>query len=1077
MKKLLLLAVSALMALPMVAQTEEDVTSYIKNAGFDEDISFNADGTAAKEAASTATSAASIWNYCADGSIYTRNNEGHDSFNGFVTTIKGWTTTFQAGKSNAVSITPENATTQKPEWVYFGSFRYDMPAGLFNTGRPNNDGAFTTVDPPAKPEGFDTSDNTGVLQLRAGWTNSCSYSQVVELPCAVYRLEYMVYNSGIATGNAKNLSKITCRKDVFADDTDFSSQEGINQWVKHTIEFTPTAEFTMEFGFEAQNNVSSQQPVIWIDGIKLYKIGEADPEELLSIELGAAMGDINELISQATDLGLTGLVSEMTDCTTNIDGEIGGTVESMTAALKQANADIEKFKKALAEVPAIDAALAKMENLMSTTVFPGLNEFTAAYEELIGTRESGDAETLLGLVAKIEAAILAYYNSQEASESNPADWTYLVKNPWFIKAGAEPTGNAGEGYVFPFADTYVEGEGSGTNTDLTSDGWYQSGATGGDQRLNWQRGRSCWNAWNQNFTSTLGIAQDLTNLPSGYYKVSADLITQSGYATNQHTFAKSTVQKTESPALSKEGWDTEEWETLTSDKVLVVDGKLTIGAEGTGNGTASAGWFCATNFKLWYLGEADPGALDQVIAQTVEEAKTFAATMHFAADKAALEAAANAANSADLTTLTALGEAMETAKASEAKYEEYMMDGKTLPTVATALNGEEYGAAKEIVQFAYEKTIEWLTGSEATYTEIDARVNLLKNYLNYVTAYNNAAEVAAAIEGTAKSSIEALMAQQKAALMTEVKDADTVNGFIAELKAVVFDANKQLIWETEGATDYTAFIKNPNAEAEDGWTIEKGTGNNNTASGQWFDGSNTRYFDSYNGSGLNGYIATQLVTGLPNGTYNVGVYTRTPAEGAYVFTAPAEDGEKAFTEIPMNTWIDAEGTEQVASDTHGPIWEEAKEKIEGGLAEDDPTYAYYSSIYSANNGNGRGFQHQELSATVSNHQLLIGTATGSEALQTEKVFAGNWYSVGGWTLTLVQLGDNEGWPGPLSTAKPGDVNGDGAVDVADISNIITVMATGEANPAADVNGDGAVDVADISNVISIMAANARKANF
>ena len=54
----------------------------------------------------------------------------------------------------------------------------------------------------------------------------------------------------------------------------------------------------------------------------------------------------------------------------------------------------------------------------------------------------------------------------------------------------------------------------------------------------------------------------------------------------------------------------------------------------------------------------------------------------------------------------------------------------------------------------------------------------------------------------------------------------------------------------------------------------------------------------------------------------------------------------------------------------------------------------------------------------------------------------------------------------------GDVNGDGVVDVADISAIISVMATvpdGEASATADVNGDGAVDVADISTVITIMA--------
>ena len=51
----------------------------------------------------------------------------------------------------------------------------------------------------------------------------------------------------------------------------------------------------------------------------------------------------------------------------------------------------------------------------------------------------------------------------------------------------------------------------------------------------------------------------------------------------------------------------------------------------------------------------------------------------------------------------------------------------------------------------------------------------------------------------------------------------------------------------------------------------------------------------------------------------------------------------------------------------------------------------------------------------------------------------------------------------------GDVNRDGAVDVADISAIISVMAGSAEYDNADVNGDGAVDVADISTVISIMA--------
>ena len=69
----------------------------------------------------------------------------------------------------------------------------------------------------------------------------------------------------------------------------------------------------------------------------------------------------------------------------------------------------------------------------------------------------------------------------------------------------------------------------------------------------------------------------------------------------------------------------------------------------------------------------------------------------------------------------------------------------------------------------------------------------------------------------------------------------------------------------------------------------------------------------------------------------------------------------------------------------------------------------------------------------------------------------------GWNVT-VALATGGDTPG-----VKGDVNGDGTVDVADISAIISVMAGTAQYGASDVNGDNTTDVADISNVISIMA--------
>ncbi|MBQ9218274.1 MAG: dockerin type I repeat-containing protein, partial [Muribaculaceae bacterium] len=51
----------------------------------------------------------------------------------------------------------------------------------------------------------------------------------------------------------------------------------------------------------------------------------------------------------------------------------------------------------------------------------------------------------------------------------------------------------------------------------------------------------------------------------------------------------------------------------------------------------------------------------------------------------------------------------------------------------------------------------------------------------------------------------------------------------------------------------------------------------------------------------------------------------------------------------------------------------------------------------------------------------------------------------------------------------GDVNGDGAVDVADVNLVINMMLGKAAQvPAADISGDGTVDVSDANIVINIM---------
>ena len=999
MKKLLLFAFGAMMATPLLAQ-EEDVTSYIQNAGFDEDITWGADGST-KEIVSKdhAFSNRSQAYEAADKTVYafglgTRSDGYSPAWNGFFGQIAGWT----PGDKSYTGKSYYPLGTDATEWVYFGSVPYD----LGETAIPIADDGSTFLVVPQKPAADNGDDNKAFIYLRAGWGGAATYKQVVKLPCAQYRLEYWAINTNPSATKGTNLTRIVCRKDEFKDETGFNDTE----WTLHTIEFTPTAEFSMEFGFKSDGG-SGSNPFLCIDGIKLYKIGEADEAELLSSDLSDLQNDLHALGDEAAAAGLDGLASEIYDAEITLDDVIGGDVAEMKAAYASTTEQIEYYKQAIAAAADLDAAIAKMERLANTTDYPGKDDFTAALSRIRGYKTNGTAQQIIGAPEEAQAAILDYVKSQSASQNNPADFTALVSNPWFVGAEFEPTGEDGN-YAVP--------EEAGDN--INSTGWYRGSNTGGDQNAKICQTLPCWNAWNTNF-SEVSISQDLSGLPNGYYQVSALLITQQDYANQtQHVFAKNDLGTFKSPMLQVGNWDssdnatgTGEWIRLTTEMALVTDGKLTIGAAGEGKGaTNQSGWFCATGFKLYYLGDAGENAVQEMLNAKKDEAQSFAYTMHLAADKAALLEAINATGEA-VEVLKALSAAYEEAQNSEAKYEEYMEEGKTLPTVQATLAGEGYDAATDIVKFAYDYTMAWINGSEATYKQLDSQVNLLKNYLNtYAPVYNEAAELAKKSSDAAKTSIEAVMQKQKDQLVADMQTYETVKEFVDELQAVMANAQKQIIWETAGATDYTAFILNPMLASEAGWTFEKGNGNNNTGGGQWYNGDTSiRYIDSYNCEGLKGYKAMQVVTGLPNGTYDLGVYTRSPAEGAYVFYAATAD--TTYVEIPLNYYTDDEGAEQVASDTHGPIWDAAVEAYNNGSTDDEVL-----AIYNANDGKGRGWKHQVIEAiAVNNHTLCIGALAGSiEDHKTEKDFAGSWFSAGGWTLTLVAAGNNEGWEGPLA---------------------------------------------------------------
>lgn len=1033
MRKTLLFMSLALGAFVSAAAQEpgEDVTAkYIINAGFDDDLTFLPDGTM-KEAVSTTTSLSDrSWAYiAADSTLYARpksdssksrpDGRKADAVNGFVARIAGWT------------VVPKSAFPAC-EWVYFGAVPYALGADAVPKSDDSN--GFLTV--PQKPAEFDTEDNTGFMFLSCGWTNACSYKQEVKLPTAQYRLEYWTINfNPNSTAEAKDLSNVKYRQITVRDEegTGLSSQE----WVKHEIEFVPVGSVTMEFGFESGNNTSNANPFVAIDGIRLIYLGEADAVEVLQGDFFEKQAVLEETIDNEL-IDYYGVADELHEKVQALSeqadkAEDAETLQALMAQLTEVEASIAEVKAA---VEKINALIEKADNISNRTeVYPGYDVFTQTVQYIKDDLQNGTLEEVLASEQKLNEAIEAYFKSQEATMENPANYSYLVQHPWFSLDGREPASNlAADVAMAALADA-----------DKNADGWVDGSTASSKTTGAWFNvGRTCYQLWGTNFTGYLDVHQDLTNLPNGIYSVSADLITNQYALNDQHVYATSSLGHTEGfmtqagvldewPNGTYEGGypgdDSEPWETVTTEStVIVVDGKLTIGARSTNTNAIDdvsvghrGGCFWITNFVLRYHGEATAEQIAEATKGLADRATNLIADMHFAADKAAAADSLAAYNaSADLSKLNAT---IALAEASENKWAEIWGEGKTLPTVRDSLENygdAAYGVAHDLVVYANQHTLAWVNAAEATYTKVDSVLNTMKGYtVTYANAYVEAAQALTEMR-TEKGIklVKELIDEQIAQLMADglLLPAD-IDPMVAELKRTLEAAKVQDQYERNpNAKDYTAFIKNPDAASEEGWTLDKGTGDKNTTAGQhYLDDANRRYFDSYNSkdSVLNFY-GEQRIEGLPNGTYTVRAAVRTNAPGAFLFTANggAEKADTVFTEIPMQYYQTVtelgEDTTVVASDMYGAIWQEAMDAVMAGTETDEQRAIAY-----CNASSGRGWMWLTLpQAEVKNHVLVIGMTTDGN--RTGKPFEGKWFSVTDWSLSLDALGDNSGWDGPIS---------------------------------------------------------------
>lgn len=1046
MKKIFTFAVAAcfgLSAAQMQAQTEEDVTSYIVNAGFDEDLTFQADGTRKTSSASGVTSSRSNFYVAEDSTSYavarsiSRSDGRTDAVNGFAGRIKGWTLTAPG-------------TWPSYEWMYFGAIPYAL--GTEAVPKSDNTNGFILA-PEEKPEGDNGDDNIGCLYLNAGWGNTVSYNQKVGLPCAQYRLEYWIYNSNYEASsanlsNVQNLCQVICRNETFPDDEGLTG----SAWTKHQIEFTPTSDFTISFGYKSANTGSGNNPILNIDGLKLYKIGEADPVDLYLTDLTNLIDVCNAFLGDSL-YNYNGLAEEFGNAIAA--GEEAQELED-TLAIHQAiitlTAEYAKAEEAYKAIVQIETLQSQIQSVLSATNYPGASALTEASNNASNVLDTGNAVQLIAEAETLAQALQTYYLSQNATADNPADYTFFVKSPYFTQTAANPDivyqdNNAGIASVtYPNDGSYTIGS---APADGSREGWV-IGNSGGDQRLNYQQGRVCWNAWRQG-NYAISINQDLTDLPDGYYTVSAELITQEGYVTDQHVYATSSFGGTvNSDPLTSAGWidgDNGTWTYLTTPKILVVGGKLTIGAIGN-NETSTAnqsGWFCATNFRLMYYGEPTAEDINSAYQTRLKTYTDLLDSVYFSVDKSAYKAVLDAFSSAStteamLTALDTIVSAAEVAQASATKYKDVMAG--SLNDLKTRLTDQTYDDSQiTAANQAITSMGALMKAANATYTQMDSLTTILRYYRDqYLPTLGQADSIASKLQdATAKASMSATISNQMEKLQSIGTLATTtkLDEFIAELnKAIAICKSTDVI--KSGSSDVTSLIVNPsingssNASIPMGWSaILESSGNGYyTNAGQAYNGeSSNRYADAWNPTaGSLRYTLYQVIDNIPNGTYTLKAKMRATgtvgSEGIYLFGyddanktgvdstaikavfAPAHIQATDSAYINTDLYTTKGQAYAYATDTYGPIWAEAAEEILFN-SETTPS-AEVEAIYAVNGNKGRGWFYNQLTVEVTNNRLIIGitcdsllTAGSTDTEGNACVgFSGTWFSADDFTLTL-----------------------------------------------------------------------------
>ena len=684
---------------------------------------------------------------------------------------------------------------------------------------------------------------------------------------------------------------------------------------------------------------------------------------------------------------LSDAISEASDYTTIGDYEN----DEVMVVIGQFDSIYASVKNVVTLQNKLVAMVADVENLL-TLNYPGLEALAAAYEVASDLTEAGfEPELAEGqntemfyaeAVAALQAAINAYYESQVATPENPADYTHRVGLPNF---------QATKNYTIP-APWVID------NVQKSGDVWVgtcQPEETGG-------AGLPGLNSWSNDFT-TMDVHQDIEGLPNGVYTVTAKAITQG--LGQQHAYAKSSVGTSVSEDMTIVGWDTPEWETLTTAKVVVVDGKLRIGFASVSAGGVN-GWYQVTGFKLYYYGEASEDDLKAAWEYSLAHANEYAEVLLPGDSKDVKAAIASATPLAEEGKYTEACQALNPVVAtsdSVFNVTKKFYDGNYAQLEEVSAQATENGCeyVGKVVAAALQFAGTELEAEDATYAILAALDEKLAGYAEYASYLLEAETTIATTKAFSATDVtfvkDNVIAPQVADLVAKFRTKADCQDLLAKLQKAMNALNGTLnLKHKEG--DATDLIVNPTIDDSNanGWTAVKGTGNGPTNAGEHYDGTTAnRYIDSWAGSGLN-FTAYQEILGLPDGTYELTVATRTDGDNAYVFAAPQplEADTAAWTASTQWAMFKNYGA------FRGEIW------YADSLAWVASEGTIEAPYYNARNGEGFGWSYDTITVEVTQHYLAIGV-TANHLLTGQAPFTGAWIGADDWKLTLVKKAETQ----------------------------------------------------------------------